>query len=89
MMETYVLFGIGGMLSVIGFLIVRVLNGIESNISEIKTEVRLFREDVNELETDLHERVNLVERRTEDRHVDHEHRLSKVEARCAVVHRGE
>lgn len=79
-METYILFGIGVMLSVIGFLMVFVLNGI-------KSEIRDVNDKLEKIETDLHKRVSDVDRRTQEQMVDFERRVAKVEARCSVTHR--
>jgi hypothetical protein len=79
-MEVYVLFGIGVLLSTIGFLIVLVLNGIKSEISEIKGQL-------TKIETDLHGRVTEIDRRQISQNVDFERRLSHVEAHFAVLHR--
>lgn len=78
-MEVYILFGLGVLLSVIGFLIVFVLNGIKDEIREIKGQL-------SKIEGDLHTRVSDVERRSQDRSVDFDRRLSHVEARCAAVY---
>lgn len=81
MNETYVLAAIGVVLSVIGFLSVQLLNGIRADIAEIKSY--LFK-----IEGDLHQRVNEVDRRHSDSISDMDRRVTKVEARCAVVHSG-
>ena len=82
MTETYVLFGIGVLLSVIGFLIVMVLTGIKSEISEIKGQIY-------KIEGDLHDRVSEMDRRHNSEIVEIDRRVSRIEARCETVHRGE
>lgn len=79
MAESYVLLGIGALLSIIGFLIVFVLNGI-------KGEIRDVNEKLEKIETDLHKRVSEVDRRHQDVMVELDRRISKVEARCDVQH---
>ena len=81
MNEAYVLAGVGTVLSVVGFLAVQLLNGIRADISEIKNY--LFK-----IESDLHERVNEIDRRHGTSLTDIDRRVAKVEARCDVVHRG-
>lgn len=79
-METYVLFGVGLLLSVIGFLIVFVLNGIKGEIRDVNIKLE-------KIETDLHKRVTDVDRRHSDQMTEMERRISHVEARCAVEHK--
>ena len=79
-MEVYVLFGIGVLLSVIGFLMIFVLNGIKEEIKDIKIQL-------SKIEGDLHERVTEMERRQSAETVAIDRRLSHVETRCAMVHR--
>lgn len=79
MSENYLLLGIGALLSVIGFLIVFVLNGI-------KGEIRDVNDKLQKIETDLHKRVSDVDRRHQDQMVEFERRVSKIEARCDVQH---
>lgn len=81
-MEVYLLFGIGTLLSIIGFLIVFVLNGI-------KGEIRDVNDKLEKIETDLHKRVSDIDRRHQDQMVEIDRRVSRVEARCEIVHRGE
>lgn len=81
MSEAYVLLGVGATLSIIGFLVVQILNGIRADIAEIKNY--LFK-----IENDLHQRVTEVDRRHSETLVEIERRVSYVEARCAVVHMG-
>lgn len=82
MNEAYVLAGVGIVISVIGFLVVQLLNGIREDIAEIKSY--LFK-----IEGDLHSRVNEVDRRHSESITDIDRRVAKVEARCAVVHQGQ
>lgn len=81
MSETQVLFIIGVMLGVIGFLIVFVLQGI-------KSEIRDVNDKLEKIETDLHKRVSDIDRRHQDVMVEIDRRLSKVEARCDFQHNG-
>jgi hypothetical protein len=82
MNEAYVLMGVGTVISVVGFLVVQLLNGIRSDIVEIKNYLY-------KIENDLHSRVNEVDRRHSESLIDIDRRVSKVEARCAVVHQGQ
>lgn len=82
MNEAYVLMGVGTVLSVVGFLVVQLLNGIRSDIAEIKNYLY-------KIESDLHGRVSEVDRRHSESLIDIDRRVSKVEARCAVVHQGQ
>jgi hypothetical protein len=68
------------LLTVIGFLIVFVLNGIKAEIKEIKGQL-------GKIEDDLHRRVTVIDQRHQDAKVDFERRLSHVEARCAMEHK--
>lgn len=68
------------LLAVIGFLIVHVLNGIKSEIGEIKSQI-------SKIEGDLHDRVTAIDLRHQDKEEALDQRLSRVEARCEVVHR--
>lgn len=70
---------IGVLLSTIGFLIVYVLNGIKSEIGDIKGKL-------GTIETELHSRVTDLERRHEARVTDVDRRLVHVEATCGVQH---
>ena len=79
MTETTILFGIGVLLSIIGFLIVFVLTGI-------KGEIRDVNDKLEKIEGDLHKRVSDIDRRHQDQIVDIDRRVSKIEARCSVVH---
>lgn len=79
MTETSILFGVGVMLSVIGFLIVFVLMGI-------KGEIRDVNDKLEKIEGDLHKRVSDIDRRHQDQMVGIERRVSKIEAHCAVMH---
>ncbi len=79
-MEAYILFGIGVLLSVIGFLIVFVLTGIKDEINAIKVQL-------SKIEGDLHDRVTEIDRRHSDETIAIDRRLSHVETRCAMVHR--
>jgi hypothetical protein len=79
-MEVYVLFGIGVLLSVIGFLMIFVLNNIKDEIRDIKIQL-------SKIEGDLHERVTDMERRHSVEVVAIDRRLSHVEARCSATHR--
>lgn len=67
------------LLTVIGFLIVFVLNGIKGEIKDIKTQL-------GKIETDLHQRVTVIDTRHQQVQVDFERRLSHVEARCSTEH---
>lgn len=67
------------LLTVIGFLIVFVLNGIKGEIKEIKGQL-------GKIETDLHRRVTVIDTRHQEVQVDFERRLSHVEARCSIKH---
>lgn len=78
-MESYLIFGVGCLLSVIGFLIVFVLNGIKSEIKEIKGQL-------SKIEGDLHSRITENDRRHQDQYVAIDRRLATVEARCSMVH---
>lgn len=82
MTETTILFGIGVLLSIIGFLIVFVLTGI-------KSEIRDVNDKLEKIEGDLHKRVSDIDRRHQDQMVEIDRRVSRVEARCEIVHRGE
>ena len=79
MTENYTLLLIGVMLSVIGFLIVFVLQGI-------KGEIRDVNDKLEKIEGDLHKRVSDIDRRHQDQVVDLDRRVSKIEARCEAVH---
>lgn len=79
MPETYVLGLLGLLFSVIGFLIVFVLQGI-------KGEIRDVNDKLEKIETDLHKRVSDIDRRHQDQLVDIDRRVSKIEARCDVQH---
>lgn len=72
---------LGTMLSVIGFLIVFVLKGIKGEIRDIKVQL-------SKIEDDLHKRVSEIDRRHQDVMVEHDRRISKIEARCDVTHGG-
>jgi hypothetical protein len=79
-METqYILGFIGILLSVIGFLIVFVLNGIKGEIRDVNTKLE-------KIESDLHQRVTDVDRRQREQNVEFERRISKIEARCEAKH---
>lgn len=80
MTQELVLFGIGVLLAVIGFLIVFVLNGI-------KGEIRDVNDKLEKIESDLHKRVSDIDRRHQDQMVDIDRRVSKIEARCEIVHK--
>lgn len=67
------------LLAVIGFLIVHVLNGIKGEIKDIKGQL-------SKIESDLHGRVTDIDRRHQDTLVEHDRRISKIEARCDVQH---
>lgn len=67
------------LLAVIGFLIVHVLNGIKGEIKEIKGQL-------SKIESDLHGRVTDIDRRHQEMIVEHDRRISKIEARCDVQH---
>ena len=67
------------MTTVIGFLIVYVLNGIKGEIKEIKGKL-------DKIEGDLHERINDNDRRHTTMLVDVERRLSTIEGRCKAEH---
>jgi hypothetical protein len=88
-MEVWAVFGLGVVMTVIGWLIVRVLNGIENRITEIKTEVSAIRGYIDVIKSDVHGRVTDLERRHEDKHVEFDRRLTKIEARCEIVHKEE
>lgn len=79
MTQELVLFGIGVLLAVIGFLIVFVLNGI-------KGEIRDVNDKLEKIESDLHKRVDSIDRRHQDQMVDLDRRVTKVEARCNITH---
>lgn len=81
MSETQVLFVIGVLFGVIGFLIVFVLQGIKGEICDIKVQL-------SKIEDDLHKRVSEIDRRHQDVMVEHDRRISKIEARCDVTHGG-
>lgn len=68
------------LLTVIGFLIVFVLNGIKAEIKEIKGQL-------GKIENDLHRRVSVIDQRHQDSKVEFERRLSHVEERCAMEHK--
>lgn len=89
-MESYVMFGIGVLLSIIGFLIVYVLNGIKGEIQEIKGQLGKIETDLHQrvttIDKEQRERIDGVERRYQNLYVDVDRRLAFVEARCAVVH---
>jgi hypothetical protein len=79
-METqYILGFIGILLSVIGFLIVFVLNGIKGEIRDVNMKLE-------KIESDLHQRVTDVDRRQREQNVEFERRISKIEARCEAKH---
>ncbi len=65
------------LMSVIGFLIVFVLNGI-------KTEIRDIKGQLTKIEGDLHRRMSDVDRRHETQYVDLDRRITSVESKCAV-----
>ncbi len=67
------------LLAVIGFLIVHVLNGIKSEIGEIKGQI-------SKIEGDLHSRVTDLDRRHQEMAVDIERRVSHIESRCQAEH---
>lgn len=67
------------LMSVIGFLIVFVLNGIKSEIRDIKAQL-------SKIESDLNGRITDMDRRREDQYVELERRVSGVEIRCAANH---
>lgn len=76
---TVALFVLGAMLTIIGWLIVYVLNSI-------KTEIRDIKEQLGKIETDLHGRITTIDIRHGDRIGDVEQRLAVVEARCEIKH---
>lgn len=67
------------LLTIIGFLIVHVLRGIQGEIKEIKGQL-------TKIESDLHGRVTEIDRRHQDTLIEHDRRISKIEARCDVQH---
>lgn len=79
MTQELVLFGIGVLLAVIGFLIVFVLNGI-------KGEIRDVNEKLEKIESDLHRRVDSIDRRHQEEFTGLDRRVTKVEARCDITH---
>lgn len=86
-MENYITLAIGAVLTVFGYLVVKVLNGIELRIGEIREEVGHIKTYMSKIETDLHGRVTEIERRHDDKYVDLDRRLVGVETRCTVVHK--
>jgi hypothetical protein len=74
----FLLLAIGAMLSVIGFLIVFVLNGIKGEISDIKGQL-------TKIEGDLHARVTEIDRRLTDKHTEIDRRVTTVEAHCPAA----
>ena len=56
-----------------------VLNGIKGQIQDVNNKLDI-------IEKDLHKRVSEVDRRHEDRLVDIDRRLVKVESRCDMHH---
>jgi len=79
MESQYILGFIGILLSVIGFLIVFVLNGIKGEIRDVNMKLE-------KIESDLHQRVTDVDRRQREQNVEFERRISKIEARCEAKH---
>lgn len=69
----------GVMTTVIGFLIVYVLNGIKGEIKEIKGKL-------DKIENDLHARINETDRRHTEMIVSIERRVSTLEGRCKAEH---
>lgn len=67
------------MTTVIGFLIVFVLNGIKGEIREIKSKLE-------KIEGDLHTRINETDRRHTDKLVEIERRVATIEGRCKAEH---
>lgn len=70
------------LLTIIGFLIVHVLRGIQGEIKEIKGQL-------TKIEGDLHSRVTDIDRRHQALMVEHDRRISKIEARCEFKHGGD
>lgn len=68
------------LLGIIGFLIVYVLNGI-------KTEIRDVKAAVTRIESDLHKRVSDVDREHSERINDVANRLAHIEATCMAHHK--
>jgi archaellum component FlaC len=96
MTEAYVLFFGAALLSALGGSIVIVLGGVKSSIDDVRDEVKGVKNEVRDvnlklerIEGDLHGRVSEVDRRHQNEIVELDRRVSKVEARCAAVHRGE
>jgi hypothetical protein len=73
------LFAVGVLLSMIGFLMVFVLNGI-------KGEIRDVNDKLERIEGDLHKRVSDIDRRHQDSMTEHDRRISRIEARCEAKH---
>lgn len=66
---------IGVLLTVVGFLIVYILNGIKGEISEVKTTV-------TNLKDDLHQSVKDVDRRVDEIKLD----VTELKTRCDLRH---
>ncbi len=67
------------LLTIIGFLIVHVLRGIQGEIKEIKGQL-------TKIEGDLHSRVTDIDRRHQEMIVEHDRRISRIEATCQAKH---
>lgn len=96
MSENAILFFAAILFSALGAMIIMVLNNINGSIDSVRDEVRGVKnevKDVNDklekIETDLHKRVSDIDRRHQDQMVEIDRRVSRVEARCEIVHRGE
>lgn len=96
MTETVVLFFAGTLITALGGAIVLVLNGVKASINDVRDEVKGVKNEVRDvntklerIETDLHGRVTEVDRRHQNEIVELDRRVSRVEARCAVVHQGD
>ena len=56
-------------MAVLGFLIVFVLNGIKSEIKEVKGSLQALEKDLRDGVASLDRRVSIIEARCEDRHL--------------------
>lgn len=78
-METYVLFGLGTLISAMGFMAVYILQGISADIRDVKGQLAVA-------VPELHDRITVAERRHQDTIIEIDRRVTKVETRCEVAH---